>query len=307
MLLFASRTYQSTFLSCRLLHRIYTLAAIFVSVIFTRSGGTSVRGAGVGSYAAHAASAASAEMPDLRVCNAYPYKFGMAVYHVPARGQSASEPQPLEVKLTGAIQYKDCETFKVGKVKGKPIAPGSQFSFRFPEGFEVGIFKLARVPASPLIQIVIHRYDDYTAAAAFTSHAFSGLHLPEVAVVNTYRGHRQGALILIEKKDHEVERMRLNTAVTVRPGDYDCVLKSGSVGDGIESERRDKLALRLKNEGMYTIMRVGVQALDGPSYKEELVMFPHNGYRNGARHSHSRVQGVVWSVALALLAQTISL
>lgn len=65
------------------------------------------------------------------------------------------------------------------------------------------------------------------------------------------------------------EDLRFNSAVAVNPGVYKVVL----VDRGHEQAKTDLVAL---NRESYVVMRTGVDAERGPSYNEEIVVYPRS-------------------------------
>lgn len=257
----------------------------------------------------------------LRLCNAYPFKLGLDVFHTPGRTPGAvgnvAPVEPEEGQLltrSGPLGYKHCRDLQPS---GNPLGPGSLLSFRFPGSLEVGAFQVSGWPAGgALLQIAIHRHDTWTAAAAFTSHVFSGGRDPEVAIVDAYRGE-DTAFLELRGSGATRERLRFGTAVTMPPGAYECALLEGGGAMGAPEGRSERavLALELADGGKYTLLRIGVEALEGPSYPEGLVLWPAAGlggasdFVGGGLWAHSgtcarRFRGGAWLAVAAAVAWT---
>lgn len=254
--------------------------------------------------ALHAPAAMGGTSIPLRLCNAYPFKLGLDVFHTPGGAAgNVTNLAPVErtdgVLLTrsGPLGYKRCRDLQLPP-DDPPLVPGSLLSFRFSGGLEVGTFGVNGVPAGgTLLQIAVHRHDAFSAVAGFTSHVFAagGGGDPEVAIVDAYRGKEKSFLELRNTKRRSVrERLRYGTAVTLPAGSYDCVLREEgplAAGQAGEGPARESLGLRLAPGGKYTLLRIGVEALEGPSYPEGLVFWPSDVLRGATGGSWQFLPG----------------
>merc|ERR1740121_3247214 len=86
------------------------------------------------------------------------------------------------------------------------------------------------------------------------------------------------------------EELRYDSVVAVNPGVYEVVLAGQ---DGKEAAKTSLVAL---NRESYVVLRTGVEAEQGPSYPQELMIYPKSdpaSLQNGARKAS-------WAIALAL-------
>mmetsp|Transcript_119970 Transcript_119970/g.334682 ORF Transcript_119970/g.334682 Transcript_119970/m.334682 type:complete len:314 (-) Transcript_119970:102-1043(-) len=205
----------------------------------------------------------------LRICNAYAFKSGLDVFHVrPAEGgRTAPKPEQL-THASGPLAYQRCADL-VG-VHG--LEPGSELDFRLSDGPQVGCFHVTQLPTEgSLLQIVVHRHDTSTTAAAFSSHVFDSSSDTEIAVVDAYRGAAVSRVAVRSTAGAPWQDLRFDTAVSLMPGWYEWLL----TGDHEKTYHGGEvLGFRLSSGEKVTAIRTGVQALHGPSYDEELVLFP---------------------------------
>jgi len=190
----------------------------------------------------------------LRVCNAYPYAAALDVY----RGK--------QEKLTEeAVAYKGCEDFTT------PLKAGDKLSFKVGDA-NAGTFSISDLPNNDaVLLLVIHRHDTLSTAVSFESHVFANLLNAQIAIIDTYKGRTEATASIRDHasaKGSRVEQLRYNSVVAVNPGKYEVVLKDL---DGKEEGKTDLVAL---NRESYIIMRTGVEAQQGPSYPQELVVYP---------------------------------
>lgn len=240
----------------------------------------------------------------LRVCNAYAFHSSMDVLHVPLHGPNLktrhTEVRAGETSLTkdhtGPLAYKRCSDF----TSPHDFAPGSEVVFRLSGGLQIGSFVVVQLPAmGSMLLIVVHRHDAFTTAADFTSHVFSGrptnADRVEVAVLDTFRGKTKSDLELYVPSTYNMQILNFDTSVRIQPGWYEWFLQQKDkprIGPG--------LGCHLRNGENYVALRVGVEALRGPWYPEELVLFP--GATVVVDSSASQV-----SVHIALLAYILAL
>jgi hypothetical protein len=190
----------------------------------------------------------------LRVCNGYPYAAALDV----SKGASkltAEEP----------MSYKTCRDFET------ELAPGDKLIFKVGEA-NAGTFSVSDMPNNDaILLLVIFRHDTLSTAVAFESHVYANLLNAQVAVVDTYKGTEKATLKIQDHEDAKTSRseeLRFDSVVAVNPGKYDVNL-IGS--DGQVVAEKSLVAL---NRESYVVMRVGVKSQQGPSYPQELVVFP---------------------------------
>jgi hypothetical protein len=191
----------------------------------------------------------------LRVCNAYPYNAALDVY----RGKSE--------KLTsdGAMPYKSCQDFTT------PLKAGDKLEFRVGDA-SAGTFSVSDLPNNDaVLMLVIHRHDTLSTAVSFESHVFANLLNAQVAIIDTYKGKARSTARILDKADAKnarSEELRYDSVVAVNPGEYEVDL----VGE--DGATKTKTTLVALNRESYAILRVGVEAQQGPAYPQELVVFP---------------------------------
>jgi len=196
----------------------------------------------------------------LRVCNAYPYAAALDILH----GQVE--------KLTGSapMHYKTCRDFQA------PLKSGDKLEFKVGDA-SAGTFAVSDLPNNDAIMLlVIHRHDTLSTAVSFESHVFANLKNAQLAVIDTYKGVAKAtpkimdALVAKKAKANKgrSEELRYDSVVAVNPGLYDVELMSS---DGAVKAKSQLVAL---SEESYVIMRTGVEAQQGPSYPQELLIYP---------------------------------
>jgi len=206
----------------------------------------------------------------LRICNAYP--FGAAINV--RRG---------ETDLTGSspLLYKDCNDYRL------ELHVGDRLEFLVDEA-GAGIFAINELPnANAVLLLVMHRHDTLSTAVSFQSHVFATLVNPQIAVIDTYQGHRHSVPRIMDAEDaasgaQRMEDLRYSSAVAVNPGVYKLALVHE---DGHEAAKSDLVAL---NRESYVVLRVGVDAKQGPSYDEELVVYPRSSVLGLSRSGSSK-------------------
>jgi hypothetical protein len=197
----------------------------------------------------------------LRVCNAYPYASALDVH----RGQAE--------KLTeGApMQYKTCRDFQA------LLKSGDKLEFKVGDA-SAGTFAVSDLPNNDAVMLlVIHRHDTLSTAVSFESHVFANLQNAQVAVIDTYKGKAKATPKIMDaavQKDKAAqarsEELRYDSVVAVNPGLYDVEL----IGtDGAMKARNQLVAL---SQESYVVIRTGVEAQQGPSYPQELVIYPQS-------------------------------
>lgn len=217
----------------------------------------------------------------LRICNAYPYSAAMDVY----RGK-------LSLTADSAMPYKVCRDFVT------PLKPGDKLEFKVGDA-NAGTFSVSDLPNNDAILfLAIHRHDTLSTAVSFESHVFANLLNAQVAIIDTYKGTGKAVPEIMDApvggKSKRSEQLRFDSVVAVNPGIYDVAL----VGqDGSSKAKGSLVAL---NRESYVLMRTGVEAQQGPSYPEELVVYPRSDV--AALQSGAATQTAMVSVFLAAVA-----
>jgi len=190
----------------------------------------------------------------LRVCNAYPFASSLDVHRA-------------QEKLTdSAMPYKACRDFNT------PLKAGDKLEFKIGDA-SAGTFAVADLPNNDaVLLLVIHRHDQLSTAVSFESHVFANLLNAQVAVIDTYKGAAQSTPRIKDREDAKnsarSEDLRYSSIVAVNPGIYEVEL------DGTDGAVKSKSELVALNRESYVVLRVGVEAKNGPAYPQELVIFP---------------------------------
>jgi len=196
----------------------------------------------------------------LRVCNAYPYSSALEVF----RGKSE--------KLTGdeSMPYKACRDFAA------PLQVGDKLEFKVGDA-TAGTFAVSDLPNNDAVLfLVIHRHDTLSTSVSFESHVFSNLANAQIVVLDTYKGKERAHTSIMDadtklKKDkNRAEELRFDSVVAVNPGRYQVGLTGD---DGVSKAKSDLVALSHES---YVVLRVGVDAQQGPKYPQEIVVFPQS-------------------------------
>jgi len=238
------------------MNRVFALAVLFTTVV-ARAGHEALRHGRAQGFVK-----ALEFKHRLRVCNAYPYSAALDVI----RGKSERltvEPMP----------YKACVDFST------PLQAGDKLQFQVGDA-SAGVFSVSDLPNNDaVLLLVIHRHDTLSTAASFESHVFANLLNAQVAIIDTYKGSMRATARITDsasasftssKKSSRSEELRYNSVVAVNPGVYEVELKGE---DGAISSHSRLVAL---NRESYVVLRTGVEAQQGPSYAEELVVYPQS-------------------------------
>jgi len=191
----------------------------------------------------------------LRVCNAYPYSAALDVFV----GRNT--------KLTsdGPMPYKACRDFPA------PLKAGDKIDFKVGDA-SAGTFSVSDLPNNDaVLLLVIHRHDTLSTAVSFESHVFASLLNAQVAIIDTYKGAARSTPKITDaaaKANARSEELRYDSVVAVNQGIYNVELVGS---DGAEKAKSELVAL---NRESYVVLRTGVEAQQGPSYPQDLVVFP---------------------------------
>jgi hypothetical protein len=193
----------------------------------------------------------------LRVCNAYPGTAAIDIYKGKGDRLNADAPMP----------YKTCNDFVT------PLKAGDKLEFKIGDA-NAGTFSVSDLPNNDAVLfIVIYRHDTLSTAVAFESHVFANLPNAQVAVIDTYKGAARSEPRIMDgpggSNTSRSEELRFESVVAVNPGLYDVALVGS---DGKTKARNPLVALDRES---YTVLRTGVEAKQGPSYPQELVVYPN--------------------------------
>jgi hypothetical protein len=197
----------------------------------------------------------------LRICNAYPFTSALAIY-LNSNMQLSTSPLP----------YKQCEEYT------PELHAGDEIVFKVGDE-STGSFTISDLPsADATLLLVIQRHDTESTAVTFNSHVFTSMGSSQVAILDTYKGPEKSALHItdmaqtkqgIAKRD---ETLLFNSVVALDSGAYEVSLKS----DAPKPVTRSESEFVAVPGTPYVVMRVGVAAKEGPSYPEEIVVYPRS-------------------------------
>lgn len=199
----------------------------------------------------------------LRVCNAYPYGASIDVY----RGRNE--------RLTGdsPMPYKECRDFN------SPLKSGDKLEFRVGDA-TAGTFAVSELPNNDaVLLLVIHRHDTVSTAVSFESHVFSTLDNAQVAILDTYKGKEKSMPRIVDapkqgdenqNKTARSEELRFDSVVAVNPGAYEVELVDQ---DGLMKAKSSLVTLSKES---YVVIRTGVEASEGPSFPQDLIVYPQS-------------------------------
>jgi len=232
----------------------------------------------------------------LRVCNAYPYAAMLDIYRGKDEKLTSEKPMP----------YKACRDF-VSALKA-----GDKLEFKVGDA-SAGTFAVSDLPRSDaVLLLVIHRHDTLSTAVSFESHVFVNLENAQIAIIDTYKGAARAKPVIMDaesldksskdKKDGKdfkprTEELRYDSVVAVNPGVYQVALS------GQDGETKATSELVALNHESYVVLRTGVEAQQGTSYPEELVVYPHSdaaALRSGASSARASVMLLMLAFAAAL-------
>lgn len=198
----------------------------------------------------------------LRVCNAYPYAAALDVIRNKDEKLTNDAPMP----------YKSCKDFSV------PLMIGDKLEFKVGDA-TTGTFAISDLPNfDAVLLLAVHRHDTLSTAVSFESHVFSNLENAQVAVIDTYKGAARSSPRIMDvadlkgssKKESRSEELRFDSVVAVKPGNYEVVL------NGQDGATKSKAPLVALSKQSYVVMRTGVEAQQGASFPQELVVYPQS-------------------------------
>lgn len=191
----------------------------------------------------------------LRVCNAFPSGSPLEIYRGKEEKLTEEEPMP----------YKACRDFK------SLLQAGDKLEFHLGDQ-SAGTFSVTNLPESDgVLFLVIHRHDAMSTAVAFESHIFASLTVPQVAIIDTYKGAAKSTPRIMDGVEGNVTRsemLRFDSVVAVNQGIYEVELDAA---DGKVEAKSQLVALQHQS---YVVLRAGVEAKEGDSYPQELIVFP---------------------------------
>jgi len=216
----------------------------------------------------------------LRVCNAYPGVAAIDVYKGKGDRLNGDAPMP----------YKTCDDFVT------PLKAGDKLEFKIGDA-NAGTFSVSDLPNSDAVLfLVIHRHDTLSTAVTFESHVFANLLSAQVAIIDTYTGAAKSQPRIMDASDggkhSRSEELRFESVVAVNPGVYDVALVDSN---GKTTAKNSLVAL---NRESYVVLRTGVEAKQGPSYPQELVVYP--SLAPSALHSAAAPQIMMLSIITIL-------
>jgi len=226
----------------------------------------------------------------LRVCNAYPYNTALDIY----RGSKE--------KLTKMpLHYKTCEDFE------PQLKDGDKLEFKVGDA-SAGTYAVSALPQNDaVLLLVISRHDTASTAASFMSHVFaSHFNSAEVVIMDTYKGTAPQTTLQITdiakkglKFGPRSEELRFDSVMAVSLGSYEVELKHANAGKEWANRKAKLVALA---DQSYAIIRVGVGALQGQAYPEELLIFPNSVEK--ASHGAAATTKVSMALLAVLLGLT---
>lgn len=185
----------------------------------------------------------------LRICNAFPFSAAVAIYS----GKTLiTKDKPLA--------YKTCADYNVA------LRIDDKLNFIIGDN-DAGTFSVSELPrGDSMLLLVVHRNDAKSTIASFASHTFEETDKPQIAVIDTYTGTSNNKLEIRTKDTAEL--LHFGRVINVKPDAYFVRL----VSHKNETHADDTLVAETRRN--YVVMRVGIEAELGPSFPEELVVFP---------------------------------
>jgi len=209
------------------------------------------------------------------------------------------------MKLTGEspMPYKTCRDFL------SPLKAGDKLDFKVGEA-NAGTFSVSDLPNNDaVLLLVIHRHDTLSTAVSFESHVFANLQNAQVAVIDCYKGAKQGTMRISDDSSYRKakgkdgqkapaprsEELRYDSVVAVNEGVYQVQLT------GAEGKMEKTSPLVALNRESYVVLRTGVEAQQGAKFEQELVVYPQSDPRkfqpSGAKMA---IPGLLLALIMAL-------
>jgi len=235
----------------------------------------------------------------LRVCNAYPLHTSLDVFV----GNGGIKLTPVE-----PMAYQECRDFN------PVLHEGDRVDFKTGMAADsAGTFTIGELPeGDAVLLLVIYRHDTFTSAVSFQSHVFSGSTAAQIAVLDTYKGKKAAKVHIQDTskpKDSSEgsakpptvrdEVLRYNSVVAILPGKYAVDLQQA----GFNATEANKELVALPNQA-YVVVRVGIEAEEGESYPEDLIIFPRSDPQElgAARRGAASAVGTLLAAALLSVA-----
>jgi hypothetical protein len=172
------------------------------------------------------------------------------------------------------MPYKSCRDFSA------PLKPGDKLEFKIGD-MNAGTFAISDLPNNDaVLMLVMHRHDTLSNAVSFESHVFASLLNAQMAIIDTYKGRAKATPQIIAADDvkdvlegkglERKEKLRYQSVVALNPGIYEVDLVDN------HGDRKASHSLVALNKESYVVLRTGVEAQQGRSYPQELVVFPQS-------------------------------
>merc|ERR1719183_1818270 len=189
------------------------------------------------------------------------------------------------------MPYKSCKDFIA------PLKSGDKLEFKVGDA-SAGTFAVSDLPNNDaVLLLIIHRHDQVSTAVSFESHVFANLLNAQIAVIDTYKGRMKGSPRIKDVEDatrnSRSEELRYSSIVAVNPGIYEVEL------DGADGEVKAKQELVALNRESYVVLRTGVESKTGPSFPQELVIYPNSD--PAALRSGAASHGCIAALLMAFL------
>eukprot|EP00427_Karlodinium_veneficum_P021120 CAMPEP_0169112188 /NCGR_PEP_ID=MMETSP1015-20121227/27498_1 /TAXON_ID=342587 /ORGANISM="Karlodinium micrum, Strain CCMP2283" /LENGTH=186 /DNA_ID=CAMNT_0009174201 /DNA_START=294 /DNA_END=854 /DNA_ORIENTATION=- len=184
-----------------------------------------------------------------------------------------------------------------------PLKAGDKLEFKVGDA-SAGTFSVSDLPNNDaVLLLVIHRHDTLSTAVSFESHVFANLLNAQVAIIDAYKGKVMSTPKIKDiagkaNSEVRVEDLRYHSVVAVNPGKYEVDLAGE---DGKTNAKSQLVAL---NRESYVIIRTGVEAMQGQSYPQELIIYPNSD--PALLHSGSISRNVLTALGVAFLAAMMS-
>jgi hypothetical protein len=195
------------------------------------------------------------------------------------------------------LKYKMCDEF-VPKLKA-----GDKLDFKVGDS-SAGSFSVSELPSNDAVLVlVIYRHDTMSTSVSFESHVFSNLINSQIAVLDAFRGAAKGQPRIRDVSDAKTSRdeeLRYSSVVAVNPGIYEVILEVEDDAPQVYAKQQ----LVALNRESYVVVRCGIEATDGTSYPQELMVFPHSDPKalTGAAMTKYPLLAVVAAVFTAVIA-----
>jgi len=218
----------------------------------------------------------------LRVCNAFPFSASLDVW----RSKDKLTDQPMH--------YKSCKDFDA------PMKAGDKLEFKIGDA-SAGTFAVQDLPNNDaVLLLIIHRHDQVSTAVSFESHVFANLMNAQVAVIDTYKGSLMSSPKIKDRavatKESRSEELRYSSIVAVNPGVYEVELDDAA---GKVTSKAELVAL---NRESYVVIRTGVESKTGPSFPQELVIFPNSDPASLHGGAATKSMAALFAAVFAMLA-----